>query len=289
MINKAIIPVAGLGTRFLPATIAQPKEMLPLVDKPAIQFVVEEARASGIEDIILITGKNKRAIEDHFDPSPDLINLLGIKNKHDIIKQVNSVAEMGNLFYIKQNKPLGLGHAILQAERHMGGENFAVMLGDAIIDQKTPCMQEMMEIFNKYKKPVIAVEQVEKREISNYGIVKIIKNISNDLFELSDIIEKPKPNVAPSNWAVSARYILTPKIFNYLKKAQPTVNSEIQLTDSLANYIQCEGGAIAYAIKGKRLDIGSKLEYAKAFVKLGLRNKEIGEEFNRYIQSLKKH
>ena len=147
MINKAIIPVAGLGTRFLPATIAQPKEMLPLVDKPAIQFVVEEARASGIEDIILITGKNKRAIEDHFDPSPDLINLLGIKNKHDIIKQVNSVAEMGNLFYIRQNKPLGLGHAILQAERHMGGENFAVMLGDAIIDQKTPCMQEMMEIF----------------------------------------------------------------------------------------------------------------------------------------------
>jgi len=289
MINKAIIPVAGLGTRFLPATIAQPKEMLPLVDKPAIQFVVEEAHASGIEDIILITGKNKRAIEDHFGPSPDLIDLLGTKNKHDIIKQVNSVAEMGNLFYVRQNKPLGLGHAILQAERHIGGENFAVMLGDAIIDQKTPCMLEMIEIFNKYKKPVIAVEQVEKREISNYGIVKITKSISSDLFELSDIIEKPKPNVAPSNWAVSARYILTPKIFNYLKKAQPTVNGEIQLTDSLANYIQREGGAIAYAIKGERLDVGSKLEYAKAFVKLGLRNKEIGVEFKRYIQSFNKH
>lgn len=284
MITKAIIPVAGLGTRFLPATIAQPKEMLPLVDKPAIQFVVEEAVNAGLDDIVLITGKNKRAIEDHFDPNPDLLQLLKKKNQHDLIEQVNCVANLGNFFYVRQKKPLGTGHAILQAEKHIDEENFAIMMGDTVIDQKKPCIGEMAKIFQKFQMPVIAVEEVDKKEISQYGVVKVSKKISDNVFEISAVVEKPKPQYAPSNLAISARYIFPPDIFSLLKQVKPQSSGEIYLTDAIAQYLKNKK-ILVYKIEGERLDIGSKLEYAKAFVKFGLKHPEIMEEFNKYLQN----
>lgn len=285
MVSKVVIPVAGLGTRFLPATIAQPKEMLPIVDKPTIQFVVEEAVSAGLNDIVIITGKNKRALEDHFDPSPELLSLLKIKGKIKLVQEVQKTADLGNFFLIRQKQPLGSGHAVLQAEQHISNQNFAVMLGDTIIDQEKPCIGEIAQIFDRYKLPVIAVEAVDPKRVSQYGVVGIKKKITENLFEISSLIEKPTVDRAPSNLAIAARYILTPAIFDILKKTKPGVGGEIQLTDAMAEYLK-NNKMLAYKISGKRWDIGSKAEYAKAFVALGLKHPEIKGELYRFLELL---
>ena len=284
-VMKAVIPAAGLGTRFLPATKAQPKEMLPIVDKPAIQFVVEEAINSGIDDIIIITGRGKRAIEDHFDRSFELEYVLREKGKMDLLKQVVDISELADIHYLRQKEMKGLGHAIYCAKDHIGNEPFAVLLGDTIVDAHVPCTRQMMDHHHRLKGSIIAVEEVPLDKISAYGVVDP-DPIDAGVYRIKDLVEKPKPEDAPSNLGIIGRYILTPAIFDILKNTKPGKGGEIQLTDALRSLCQ-EEEMYACKFQGRLYDIGNKLDYLVASVEFGLSNKEIGGKFREYLKSLR--
>jgi UTP--glucose-1-phosphate uridylyltransferase len=281
---KAVIPAAGLGTRFLPATKAQPKEMLPIVDKPAIQFVVEEAINSGIDDIIIITGRGKRAIEDHFDRSFELEYVLKEKGKMDLLKQVVDISELADIHYLRQKEMKGLGHAVYCARDHIGNEPFAVLLGDSIVNAHVPCTRQMMNYHHRFKGSIIAVEEVPLDKIGSYGVVDP-EPLDAGIFRIKDLVEKPKPEDAPSNLGIIGRYILTPAIFDIIKNTKPGKGGEVQLTDALKALRQ-EEEMYACKFQGKLYDIGNKLDYLKASVELGLDNPEIGSKFREYLKNL---
>ena len=286
-IRKAIFPAAGLGTRFLPATKAQPKEMLPLVDKPIIQYVVEEAVASGITNIIIVTGRGKNAIEDHFDVSYELENMLKERNKLDLLKQVQEVSSMINISYVRQGETLGLGHAVLMARDLVGDEPFAVMLGDDIIDSDVPCMKQMIETFNAYQSPVIAVQQVPKDQISSYGVIKgTAEGGSGRVYRIEDLVEKPRAEDAPSDLAIIGRYILTPDIFEVLEKTARDGSGEVQLTNGLRALRETRA-LYGHRFEGVRHDAGNKLGFLIATVEFALKRDDLGEPFRRYLKGLK--
>ncbi len=282
-IRKAIIPAAGLGTRFLPATKAQPKEMLPIVDKPTIQYIVEEALDSGIEDILIITGRNKRAIEDHFDKSVELELLLKEKGKDGLLDLVKDISNLVDIHYVRQKEPKGLGHAIWCARKFIGDEPFAVLLGDDIIYSKKPCLKQMIETFNKVNSSVLGVQEVPYSEVSKYGIVKPIK-LEERLYKVDDLVEKPKEN-PPSNLAILGRYIIEPEIFSILENTQPGAGGEIQLTDALKELAKRKE-MYAYVFEGRRYDVGDKEGFLEATVEYALRNEELKDEFSTYLQGL---
>lgn len=281
---KAVIPAAGLGTRFLPATKAQPKEMLPVVDKPTIQYVVEEAVASGIEDILLITGRGKRAIEDHFDRSLELESHLEKSNKHSHLEELVELAELAQIHYIRQKEPKGLGHAVLCAKNHVGKEPFAVLLGDVITFNNPPCIKILWDIYKKYKASAIAVEEVPKEKVSLYGIIDY-ELVTDNLYRVKDIVEKPSPEEASSQIATLGRYVLTPTIFKILEKTPPGLNNEIQLTDALLALIR-EEPLYAYHFKGARFDIGNKLSWLIANIEIALGREELKEGLKRYLEGI---
>jgi len=284
-IRKAVFPAAGLGTRFLPVTKAIPKEMLPLVDKPLIQYCVEEAIASGIEDVIIITGRGKTAIEDHFDTSKELEVLLQEKGKTDLLKMVRDISNLVRFSYTRQKEALGLGHAILCAKDLVGDEPFAVFLGDDIIDSKIPAMKQMTEVYKKYRHSVLAVQRVPRESLSSYGVIK--GTVAGDrLFEVTDLVEKPRPEDAPSDLAVIGRYILTPDVFEYLENTRPGKNGEIQLTDAL-KAMACRHPIYALEFEGDRYDAGDKLGFLKATVSLSLKRDDLKEEFIKFLKGLK--
>ena len=281
-VKKAVFPVAGLGTRFLPATKASPKEMLSLIDKPLVQYVVEEAVASGIEQILFVTGRGKRAIEDHFDISFELESLLREKGKYDLLKEVRGIAEMVNIFYVRQKQALGLGHAILCAKEFVGNDPFAVLLGDDIIDGETPCLAQLLDVYRKYRGPVLALEQVPMENISSYGCVKANK-ISEQVFEVVDMLEKPKKEEAPSDLAIIGRYVLTPDIFPILEKQAPGKGGEIQLTDAIRK-LSAEEAVYGCKFNGTRYDCGDKLGFLKATVDMALKRVELNGEFEKFLR-----
>ena len=281
IIRKAVIPAAGMGTRFLPATKAMPKEMMPIVDKPAIQYIVEEAVASGITDIIIITGRGKRAIEDHFDRSYELESELSKKGRQDLITELEKIDQMANIHYIRQGKPLGLGHAILKAKEHIGNEPFAVFLGDDLVKSETACMKEMISLFEKKHAPIIAVSPVAKSEIPKYGIVKAREEEGSLLID--DMVEKPSLEKAPSNLAILGRYILTPEIFPILEKTKPGINGEINLTDAIKT-LRRSTRVYGYKIKGEWLTVGDRMSYLKTVVEYALCRKDVGPEFLSYLK-----
>lgn len=283
-ITKAVIPAAGLGTRFLPVTKASPKEMLPLVDKPLIQYVVEEAVASGIQQIIIITGRGKRAIEDHFDISFELEETLKNNGKEDLLKDLRKISEMADFCYIRQSQARGLGHALLCAKNLIGEEAFAVLLGDDIIDGPVPALQQMMEVYHRNPAPLIGIQQVAKADVQQYGIIDAEQAIDG-LYKINDLVEKPAPKEAPSNLAVIGRYLLTSDVFEYLEKTKPGKNNEIQLTDALKQLAQART-MYGYLIQGNRFDAGDKLGFLKATVEMGLKNPELGKGFRKYLKNL---
>lgn len=283
-LKKAIIPAAGLGTRFLPATKASPKEMLPIVDKPAIQYVIEEAKSAAIESILIITGRGKEAIENHFDYSYELQNILEERGKKEEVEIVKKIADMADFFYVRQKEALGLGHAVLCAKNWVSKEPFAVFLGDDIIISKTPCIKQMIEVFEEKKATVLGVVEVDKKDTSKFGIIKG-KKINDSLIEVSDIVEKPEAEKAPSTTAVIGRYILTPQIFDELEKTEPGVGGEIQLTDAIKSLMKKEK-VFAYRFKGKRYDIGDKFGFLQATVEIALQRKDLGKEFKKYLKEL---
>jgi len=284
---KAVIPAAGLGTRFLPATKAQPKEMLPIVDKPTIQFVVEEAINSGIDDILIITGRGKRAIEDHFDRSFELEEALKEQGKTDLLKEVVDISELADIHYLRQKERKGLGHAIYCARNHVGNEPFAVLLGDTIVESEIPCTKQLMNFYQKYEGSMIAVEEVQEEKISSYGIIdlEVIDDNDNNVYLVKNLVEKPKVEEAPSNLGIIGRYILTPAIFDILEKTKPGKGNEIQLTDAL-NTLRKREKVYACKFSGKRYDIGNKLDYLKTCIEYGLENREIGEKLWEYLRNL---
>ncbi|GFE59146.1 UTP--glucose-1-phosphate uridylyltransferase GalU [Geobacter sp. AOG1] len=281
-IKKAVFPVAGLGTRFLPATKSTPKEMLPLIDKPLVQYVVEEAVAAGIEQILFVTGRNKRALEDHFDISFELEALLYEKGKDVELSQMRHIAEMVNIFYVRQKQALGLGHAILCARDFVGDEPFAVLLGDDIIDSEKPCLGQLLEVYRKYRGTVLALEKVPIANISSYGCVKA-NHITDQVYEVTDLVEKPKPKDAPSDMAIIGRYILTPDIFPILEKQEPGKGGEIQLTDALVK-LAGEEAIYGCLFEGVRHDCGDKLGFLKATVDLALKREEFNGEFRKFLK-----
>lgn len=283
-IRKAIIPAAGLGTRFLPATKSQPKEMLPIVDKPTIQYIVEEAVQSGIEDIIIVTGRNKRSIEDHFDKSVELELQLEKNNKKELLEIARDVSEIANIHYIRQKEPKGLGHAILTAKNFIGNEPFAVLLGDDIIHSEKPCLKQMIEVFEEYKTSILGVQQVPETDVNKYGIVKG-KHIEGRVYKVKDMVEKPKQEEAPSNIAILGRYIITPTIFKYLEDQEAGAGGEIQLTDSLKR-LSNEEAMYAYDFEGERYDVGNKIGFLKATVEFALRRNDLKDEFMEYLKSI---
>lgn len=284
MIKKAVIPAAGLGTRFLPATKAQPKEMLPIIDTPTIQYVVQEAVDSGIEDILIISGKGKRAIEDHFDRNWELEALLYEKEDKSLYNEIRHIGDMANIHYIRQKEMKGLGDAISYARYHIGNEPFAVLLGDCIIDTVIPATQQLIDIYEQYKQSVVAVEEVAREKVSHYGIIGGQK-ISERLWRIDEMVEKPDVEKSPTNLAFAGRYILTPGIFDALEKTTPGKNNEIQLTDAMSLLLQRES-IYACITQGKRYDIGDKLEYLKAIVHFGIQRKEFKAEFKEFIIDL---
>jgi UTP--glucose-1-phosphate uridylyltransferase len=283
-IKKVVIPAAGLGTRFLPATKASPKEMLPLVDKPLIQYVVEEAVASGIKEVIIITGRGKRAIEDHFDVSFELEANLRANGKRKLLKQLQEIASLANICYVRQREALGLGHAVYQAKPLVGQETFAVLLGDDILDAKVPALAQMMKIYREYHAPVIGVQQVDRQEVSHYGIIKG-QAVAPGLQRVMDLVEKPTPGKAPSRYAVIGRYIMVPEIFEFLERIRPGRNQEIQLTDAL-KLLAKHQPVYACEIKGQRYDAGDKLGFLRATVEFGLKSPELGSTFRQYLKTL---
>lgn len=284
-VRKAIIPAAGLGTRFLPATKAQPKEMLPIVDKPAIQYIVEEAIASGIEDIIIVTGRNKRAIEDHFDKSIELEMMLEEKGSKELLSIVRSVSALADVHYIRQKQPLGLGHAVLCARSFIGDEPFAVLLGDDIIESSPPCLQRMIEQYDRTGSSVIAVQEVPWTDVDKYGIVSPAERVDENGFFIEDLVEKPAKDQAPSNMAVIGRYIIQPEIFQLLDRQTPGRGGEIQLTDALRTLNQLKQ-MTAYTIEGKRYDTGDKLGYIEASIEMALRRDDLAAPLKKYLMQL---
>ena len=283
-IRKAILPAAGLGTRFLPATKAQPKEMLPIVDKPIIQYVVEEAAASGIEDIIIVTGRGKNAIEDHFDLSLELQIALERKGKEEQLQEIQRISELTSFCYVRQKEPLGLGHAILVARAFVGNEPFAVLLGDDVIDADPPCLRQMMSAFDQYRSSIIAVQQIPREETSSYGIIDPMP-IQDSVYQILDLIEKPSPEVAPSDLAIIGRYILTPEIFDALEQTEPDEGGEIQLTNGLRLLLGTQP-IYGFAFRGRRYDAGSKLGFLKATVQFALKRPDLAAGFRAYLKSL---
>jgi len=281
-VKKAVFPVAGLGTRFLPATKSTPKEMLPLIDKPLVQYVVEEAVASGIEQILFVTGRGKRAIEDHFDISFELESLLYEKGKDMELHQVREIAEMANIFFVRQKEALGLGHAILCAKEFIGDEPFAVLLGDDIIDAEQPCLAQLLEAYESYRSPVLALEQVPMENISSYGCVRA-NHLKNRVYEVLDLVEKPPVAEAPSDLAIIGRYILTPGIFPILENQEPGKGGEIQLTDAIRTLSRQEP---IYGCKfdGVRHDCGDKLGFLKATVDMALKREEFNGDFEAFLR-----
>jgi UTP--glucose-1-phosphate uridylyltransferase len=281
-ISKAVFPVAGLGSRFLPVTKASPKEMLPIVDKPLIQFAVEEAAAAGITDMIFITGRNKRAIEDHFDKAYELETELAARKKTDLLGMIQGVLPRGiNCIYIRQAEALGLGHAVLCAEPVIGNEPFAVLLADDLIDAKVPVLRQMTEIASREQYSLVGVIPVDKDEIGSYGIVETDK-LGERLGRITRIVEKPKPGTTPSTLGVVGRYVLTPRIFHHLHTAPPGAGGEIQLTDAIARLLADEK-VLAYQFEGRRYDCGNKLGYLEAMVDYGVKHPEVGEAFARFL------
>ncbi len=283
-VKKCVIPAAGLGTRFLPVTKAQPKEMLPIVDKPTIQYIIEEAVASGIEEILIITGKNKRAIEDHFDKSVELEIELEEKNKKELLTLVREISNLAKIHYIRQKEPRGLGHAISCAKTFVGNEPFAVMLGDDIVDSEVPCLKQLIDCYNEFKTTILGVQTVPDEEVSKYGIVKGIE-IEDRVYKVKDLIEKPKKEEAPSNIAILGRYILTPQIFDILEQTTAGNGGEIQLTDALRRLIG-EEAIYAYNFKGRRYDVGDKMGFLQATVEFALKREELREPFREYLKSI---
>lgn len=280
-VKKAIIPAAGLGTRFLPATKAMPKEMLPIVDKPTIQYIVEEAIDSGIEDIIIVTGKGKRAIEDHFDHSFELEQNLFEKGKFDLLSEVQKSSKLVDIHYIRQKEPKGLGHAIWCARKFIGEEPFAVLLGDDIVDAETPCLKQMIEQYDRYHASVLGVQQVKETEVSRYGIVDG-NRIANRLYNVSNLIEKPSQEEAPSNLAILGRYILNPSIFAVLQNQKPGAGDEIQLTDAIAELNKREA-IYAYDFEGIRFDVGDKLGFIQTTIEFALQRGNLKKELLDYL------
>lgn len=287
-VKKAIIPAAGLGTRFLPATKAQPKEMLTIVDKPTIQYIVEEAIDSGIEDILIVTGRNKRAIEDHFDKSVELEEFLRRKAKNELLEMVDNIADLADIYYIRQKEPLGLGHAVYCARKFIGNEPFAVLLGDDVIDAPKPCLKQMMELYEKTGSNIVGVQPVPEEETDRYGIVKVAEKITADCARVADLVEKPHPNSAPSTLAVMGRYIINPEIFEILSHTAKGTGGEIQLTDALRKLCR-QQELLAYQFVGKRYDVGDKLGFLKATVEFGLKKEELSTDFKKYLLDLTDH
>lgn len=283
-IRKAIIPAAGLGTRFLPATKAQPKEMLPIVDKPTIQYIVEEAVQSGIEDIIIVTGRGKRAIEDHFDKSYELEETLAKKGDYNRLEDVQNISKLANIHYIRQKEPLGLGHAIYCARRFIGNEPFAVMLGDDIVTSVTPCLKQLIERYNQFNASIVGVQQVKNEEVSKYGIIKIDNQAEEGLYKIASLVEKPKFGENPSNVAVMGRYILEPEIFEILERQEPGTGGEIQLTDAICKLTESQN-VYAYEFNGIRYDVGDKLGFLKATIDFALEREELIQELKKYLKS----
>ncbi|MEO2602163.1 UTP--glucose-1-phosphate uridylyltransferase GalU [Clostridium butyricum] len=284
-IRKAIIPAAGLGTRFLPATKAQPKEMLPIVDKPTIQYIIEEAVASGIEEILIITGRNKKCIEDHFDKSVELEMELEKNNKNELLELVQDISDMVDIHYIRQKEPRGLGHAIRCAKTFVGNEPFAILLGDDIVyNDEKPCLKQLIECYDEYKTSILGVQTVDKENVSKYGIVDGIL-IEDRVCKVKGLVEKPSVDEAPSNTAILGRYIVTPKIFDILDNTKPGKGNEIQLTDALLELIK-EEAMYAYNFEGKRYDVGDKLGFLEATVEYALRKPEIRDDFIKYLRGI---
>ena len=287
-VRKGVIPAAGLGTRFLPATKAIPKEMLPIVDKPTIQYVVEEAVASGLEDILFVTGRGKSAIEDHFDYDFMLDQMLERRGKKELLEIVRQVSSMVSVASIRQKKPLGLGHAVLVSEPFVGHEPFAVFLGDDIIEHEIPAMRQMLTVFRQHPGSILAVQEVAPEAVSRYGIVgaQRVEGSEGRLLRVENMVEKPDPAQAPSNLAIMGRYVLMPEIFESLRNTRPGAIGEIQLTDGIAGLVDRGDPVYAYRFRGKRYDAGDKLEYLIATVEMALKREDVGADFRKYLQSL---
>ena len=285
-VRKAVFPAAGLGTRFLPATKAQPKEMLPLVDKPAIQYVVEESVASGLDQIIIVTGRSKRAVEDHFDTAFELEHYLKERGKLEDLAQIQAISKLAEVSYVRQREPLGLGHAILVARALVGDESFGVFLGDDIIGgASVPCMRQLLDVYDKYDGPVIAVERVPRERIHQYGVIAG-RNLDGNVWEISDLVEKPKAEDAPSDLAIIGRYVLTPDLFPILAATAADKRGEIQLTDGLRT-LRKQRPMYAVEFEGKRYDTGDKLGFLKATVEFALARPDLAGAFREYLKSLR--
>lgn len=282
-VRKAIIPAAGLGTRFLPATKAQPKEMLPIVDKPTIQYIIEEAVASGIEEILIITGRNKKSIEDHFDKSVELEMELEKAGKREMLDLVKGISDMVDIHYIRQKEPRGLGHAINCAKSFVGNEPFAVMLGDDVVESEVPCLKQLINCFNEYKTTILGVQTVAPENVDKYGIIDGI-HIEDRVYKVKKLVEKPAVEEAPSNIAILGRYIITPQIFEILENTKPGKGNEIQLTDALETLIKHEA-MYAYNFEGRRYDVGDKLGFLQATIEFALRREELREGFIEYLNT----
>ena len=287
-VRKAVFPAAGLGTRFLPATKAQPKEMLPLVDKPLIQYVIEEAMASGIRNITIVTGRGKNAIEDHFDVSYELENVLRERGKLELLAEVQAVSNMVDVSYVRQKQALGLGHAIMMARDVVGSEPFAVMLGDDIIASPIPCLAQMTNVFEKLQSSIIATSRVPAEDVSKFGIIRgqQLDNFGGRVYRIEDVVEKPTLEEAPSNLAIIGRYILTPEIFGALEKTEPGRGGEIQITDAIRVLLE-QQPVYAYMFEGTRYDAGDKLGFLKATVEFALERDDLGAPFREYLKGLK--
>lgn len=286
-VTKAVIPAAGLGTRFLPATKATPKEMLPVVDRPAIQYVVEEAIRAGLNDVLMITGRNKRALEDHFDRVPTLEDQLEEQGKDSLLQKVQDTNDMGEIHYVRQGDPKGLGHAVLRGKIHVGDEPFAVLLGDDLIDEKEDLLSEMVAVQEKTGGSVIALMEVPEDQISAYGCAAIETVEGEDFFKVTELVEKPAKEEAPSNYAVIGRYVLSPKVFEVLENTAPGRGNEIQLTDALQTLAKGTGegdGVYGVVFKGRRFDTGDKLSYLKANVILAAERSDLGPELNKWLK-----
>jgi len=286
-VRVAVFPAAGLGTRFLPATKAQPKEMLPLVDRPLVQYVVEEATAAGLERIVIVTGRGKNAIEDHFDTSFELERILEERGKTDLLEEVRAISGLARVSYVRQKSALGLGHAVLQARDLVGDEPFAVMLGDDIVDAREPCIGQMIRLFERRGNPVIALQEVPREQTRHYGIVQG-RPLEEDrrVVAISDLVEKPSPERAPSNLAIIGRYLLPPEIFEILEDTPPDAAGEIQLTAALKTLLH-RGPIDGYLFEGRRYDAGDRLGFLEATVEFALKRKDLGAAFREYLKSLK--
>ena len=285
-IRKAVILAAGLGTRFLPATKAQPKEMIPIVDKPAIQYIIEEAVASGIEEILVVIGREKIAIENHFDKSYELEETLLKKNKLDILEEVQKVSSMVNIFYVRQKEPKGLGHAILCAKNFIGQEPFAVLLGDDIVMSETPCLKQMIDVYGYSNSSVLAVQEVPKKDVSKYGVIKPKeKALEPPLFMIESLIEKPKMEEAPSQYAIIGRYIFSPDIFEILENTPFGKDHELQLTDAI-NILNSRQLVLGYQFEGKRYDIGDKIGFIKATIDFAIQREDTKDDILEYISKV---